>query len=201
MTFVKLCGMVREQDVDTACELGAQAVGFVLWPGSPRSLPLARLAPLVKRLAPGVLPVGVFVAPAVSDVQAAADAGVRVVQLHGVERWSEAERPLGPIETWVARPADADLGDLPADVRVVLDAHDPVRHGGTGRTIDWARAAIVAAERPIVLAGGLTPGNVASAVRQVRPFGVDVASGIEDRPGVKSAQAMRAFVAAVREAE
>jgi phosphoribosylanthranilate isomerase len=73
-----------------------------------------------------------------------------------------------------------------------------VRHGGTGRTIDWARAAAVAASRRVMLAGGLTPGNVAEAIRQVRPFGVDVASGIEDQPGIKDAQAMTDFVAAVR---
>ena len=84
---------------------------------------------------------------------------------------------------------------------IVLDAHDPVRHGGTGRTINWTRAAQVAAARRILLAGGLNPANVGEAIRQVRPFGVDVASGIEQRPGIKDAQAMQAFVTAVREAE
>jgi len=81
---------------------------------------------------------------------------------------------------------------------LILDAHDPVKQGGTGQTIDWQRASAVAATRPTILAGGLTPANVADAIRTVRPFGVDVASGIETAAGVKSEQAMRAFVAAVR---
>jgi phosphoribosylanthranilate isomerase len=84
---------------------------------------------------------------------------------------------------------------------LLLDVHDPERHGGTGRTIDWARAAAIAAARRVLLAGGLTSGNVADAIRQVRPYGVDVASGIEDRPGIKNAGAMKAFMAAVREAD
>jgi phosphoribosylanthranilate isomerase len=86
-------------------------------------------------------------------------------------------------------------------IPIVLDAHDPVRHGGTGRTIDWNRAARIAAARRVLLAGGLTPANVAAAIRQVRPYGVDVASGIEDRPGIKDPELMRAFVRAVRQAD
>ena len=84
---------------------------------------------------------------------------------------------------------------------IVLDAHDPVRHGGTGRTIDWQRAARVAATRRVLLAGGLTAANVGEAIRTVRPYGVDVASGIEQQPGIKDAQAMQAFVTAVRTAD
>jgi phosphoribosylanthranilate isomerase len=86
------------------------------------------------------------------------------------------------------------------DVPVLLDAHDPVQYGGTGRPIDWTRAADVAARRRVILAGGLTPSNVGHAIRTVRPYGVDVASGVERQPGVKDRDAMRAFVAAVRRA-
>jgi phosphoribosylanthranilate isomerase len=81
---------------------------------------------------------------------------------------------------------------------VLLDAHDRVRHGGTGRSIDWTKAAAVARRRRTILAGGLTPANVAQAVRTVRPYGVDVASGVEVHPGVKDYEAMQAFVQAVR---
>jgi phosphoribosylanthranilate isomerase len=150
---------------------------------------------LIAALPPSVLPVGVFVAPAEDDVKRARSAGVRIAQVYDGDAvgWDG--------EVWAARSLDSDLDGVPSDVTLVLDAHDPVRHGGTGRTIDWAHAAAVAARRRVLLAGGLTPVNVGAAVRHVRPFGVDVSSGIEDRPGVKNMQAMTAFVAAVREAE
>jgi phosphoribosylanthranilate isomerase len=197
MTFIKFCGMTRAQDVAAACELGVDAVGFVLWAQSPRRVDLRDLAPLIKLLPSTVTPVGVFVMPDDEEVKRAREAGVQVVQVHG----DDGARFEG--EVWVARALEAGVdGDSMTPARtIVLDAHDPVRHGGTGRTIDWARAAQVAARRRIVLAGGLTPDNVAAAISQVRPFGVDVASGIEDQPGIKNARAMHAFVAAVREAD
>jgi phosphoribosylanthranilate isomerase len=197
MTFIKFCGMTRADDVAAACDLGVDAVGFVLWPQSPRHVELRALAPLIKLLPPAVTPVGVFVTPDGDEVRRAREAGVQVVQVHG------DHRAHFDGEVWVARTLDSDLdGDSPALARtIVLDAHDPIRHGGTGRTIDWARAAQVAARRRVLLAGGLTPANVGEAIGQVRPFGVDVASGIEDQPGIKNARAMHAFVAAVREAD
>jgi phosphoribosylanthranilate isomerase len=196
MTFIKFCGMTRAADVAAACDLGVDAVGFVLWPKSPRCVEMRELSPLIKALAPTVTPVGVFVSPGADEVRQARDAGVRIVQVHGA-----SGRGFGG-EVWVARALeDDDIDTIDREATLVLDAHDPVRHGGTGQTIDWARAAEVAAVRRVLLAGGLTPANVGVAINHVRPFGVDVASGIEDRPGVKNAQAMKAFVAAVRKAE
>jgi phosphoribosylanthranilate isomerase len=146
-------------------------------------------------MAANVLPVGVFVSPADEDIARARDAGVRVIQVHGERRDTASG------EVWVAFSLEGAFDDLSSDATLLLDAHDPVRHGGTGRTIDWARAAAIATRRRVMLAGGLTPDNVADAIRQVKPYGVDVASGIEERPGIKSAAAMKAFVAAVREAD
>jgi len=197
MTFIKLCGMTRPEDVALAAELGADAVGFVLWPGSPRAVAPARLAALVGALPASTMAVGVFVTPSAGDIDRAVAAGIRVAQVHG----AIDARGASSVTVWVARSLDTGVSDLPVATTVVLDAHDPERHGGTGRTIDWSRAAQIAAGRRVVLAGGLTPANVTDAIRRVRPFGVDVASGIEDRPGVKNAQAMTAFVAAVREAD
>lgn len=211
MTIVKFCGMTREQDVEAACALGVNALGFVLWPGSPRAVTIARLAALIREIPASVLPVGVFVDPADEDLARAIDAGVRVVQIHGA-RAHTFRRPCGDGRSvretdaawsraacWLATSLEEGVPPLDEDDVLVLDAHDPVRHGGTGTPIDWTRAAQIARQRRIVLAGGLTPANVTEAIASVRPYGVDVASGIEDGPGVKSARAMRAFVAAVRE--
>jgi phosphoribosylanthranilate isomerase len=195
MTWVKFCGMTRAEDLAVACELGVNAVGFVLWPQSPRCVQLHDLAPLIATLPADVTPVGVLVSPGDDDVRQAREAGIRIVQVYGGDG-----RGING-EVWVARALDASLDGVAPGITIVLDAHDPIRHGGTGRTIDWDRAATVAATRRVVLAGGLTPANVGAAISQVHPVGVDVASGIEDRPGVKNAQAMKAFIAAVREAE
>lgn len=199
MTVIKFCGMTREQDIDVACELGIDAVGFVLWPNSPRFLPLDEVTRLVRRLPDAVLPVGVFVNPRADEIEAARAAGIRVAQIHGgVTQFTGEE--LGTA-IWIASSLESDLSALPEGATVLLDANDPERHGGTGRTIDWPRAAEIARRRRVVLAGGLTPANVAQAIARVQPYGVDVASGIEEQPGIKSAQAMSAFVAAAREAD
>jgi phosphoribosylanthranilate isomerase len=198
MTRIKFCGMTRHEDVEAAVALGVDAIGFVLWPGSPRAVSMAALRDLVKRIPDDVLPVGVFVRPGERDVEAARGAGIRAIQLHGVNG-----RPawLADIDVWIAASLTDD-GYSPAigdDCLLLLDAHDPERHGGTGVPIDWTRAARVAAARRIMLAGGLRPATVDEAIRAVRPYGVDVASGIEVRPGVKDPDAMRAFVARVRQ--
>jgi phosphoribosylanthranilate isomerase len=198
VTFIKFCGMTRAEDVAHACELGVDAVGFVLWPKSPRAIDATKVSSLVKMLPPSMEPVGVFVAPTRDEVQAGLDAGIRVLQIHA---WDSATQTRWPASTWLAASASTDLAAVPATMTVLLDAHDPDRQGGTGCVVDWSWAAKVAAERRVVLAGGLTPANVGAAIHRVQPYGVDVASGIETRPGIKSAEAMAAFVAAVREAD
>ena len=198
MTFIKFCGMTRIEDVALACELGVDAVGFVLWPNSPRAIDIGGVSAMVKALPDTVEPVGVFVTPSREELQAGLDAGIRVLQIHG---WSAEGPSHWPTSAWLAASTNTDLADVPAAATLLLDVHDPERHGGTGRTADWTWAAGVAAERRVVLAGGLTPDNVAAAIRCVRPYGVDVASGIETRPGIKSAEAMAAFVTAAREAD
>src|SRR5688572_26068831 len=144
--------MTREQDVILAAELGADAVGFVLWPNSPRAVSPGRLASLVATLPPSTTPVGVFVSPSADDISRAVAAGIRIVQLHGAVGIG-----LDPRTTWIARSLDSGVADIPTETTVVLDAHDPTRHGGTGQTIAWKRAAQVASRRRVVLAGGLTP--------------------------------------------
>lgn len=197
MTAIKICGITREADAGLAVSLGANALGFVMWPGSPRHVPLARVRMIVAGLPPFVTPVGVFVDPTAGELADAADAGIRLAQVHGV---LAASSPL-PVLRAVHLGDNEDGLDIEVRpmVSVLLDANDPVRYGGTGKTVDWTRAAAVAARRRIVLAGGLTPLNVRDAIRTVKPYAVDVASGVEASPGIKDPAKLRAFVEAVKE--
>jgi len=196
MTLVKFCGLTRAQDVEVAIGLGVQAIGFVFWPHSPRVVGKQLAADLVKRVPQEVARVGVFVEPTADDFNHASDLGIDIVQWHG----GDHQVMTNGMAVWRARSAEAEAAAVPAHEIVLLDAHDPERHGGTGHIGDWHAARRLARTRPIVLAGGLTPANVGDAIRQVQPFGVDVSSGIEIHPGIKDPQAMRAFVAAVCEA-
>ena len=196
MTAFKICGITREDDAELAVSLGASALGFVLWPGSPRHVPLARVRAIAATMPPFVTPVGVFVDPTPTDIADAASAGIRLAQVHGMVPAVSALPVLRAVHLGDSEDGlDADVG---AGEPVLLDAHDPVLHGGTGRTVDLARAAAVAARRVVVLAGGLTPANVADAIRTVRPYAVDVASGVESAPGLKDHDKLRAFAKAVR---
>jgi phosphoribosylanthranilate isomerase len=198
MTAVKICGITREGDAGLAVTLGANALGFVLWPRSPRHVTAARARMIVAGLPPFVTPVGVFVDPTTDDIARAADLGIRLAQVHGQPPPSSPLPILRAVHLGGNEDGlDTEVGPLDA---VLLDAHDPVLHGGTGRTVDFARAAAIAARRRVVLAGGLTPANVGAAINTVRPYAVDVASGVELEPGIKDHARMRAFIEAAREA-
>ena len=200
MTSVKICGITREEDAQEAARLGATFVGFVLWEGSPRAATLERVRTIVATLPGDVTPVGVFVNPASDAINAAADAGIRLAQVHG-DTTSDYVDARVPVIRAVHLAGDGGDGIEPDvdDALIVLDAHDPAKHGGTGRTIDWVRAARIARRRRIILAGGLTPFNVRQAIEQVQPFAVDVASGVESAPGIKDHGLLRAFIAAAKE--
>jgi phosphoribosylanthranilate isomerase len=201
--LIKICGITRLEDARVAVECGANAVGFVFWPGSPRWIDPSRAQAIAAGLPPFVTPVGVFVnqpAKYVNDVAAAV--GLGVLQLHGDESLEFAASLNRPVLKAVTlATGDAAIDRWPPETMVLLDAHDPVRRGGTGRTIDWTRAASVAARRPIVLAGGLNPDNVAAAIERVRPHGIDVSSGVEAAPGVKDHGLLKQLFDAIREAE
>lgn len=203
MTTIKICGITRAEDADVAVALGVHALGFVLWPNSPRHVSVARAAEIVRTLPPLVASVGVFVDPTRDELARALDeGGFSALQVHGHTAAWEGVRGLAPRMIRAVRLGDA-AGTIEPPVEaattILIDAHDPVRVGGSGQVVDWARAATVAAQRRVILAGGLTPDNVAEAVRVVRPYGVDVASGVEQQPGIKDAAKVRAFVQAVRD--
>jgi len=203
MTRVKICGITRAEDAELAIALGASAVGFVMWPRSPRFLEPARARDIVRSLPPFVTPVGVFVdQPAGHVKDVAAVVGLGAVQLHGNEDVGFC-RAIGRrvIKAASVAQAIALAAFWPPEVTLLLDAVDAERRGGSGQTVDWTAAAGLAARRRIILAGGLTPENVTDAIRTVRPFAVDVSSGVESAPGVKDEHRLRAFFAAVAAAE
>ena len=199
MTEVKICGLTRLEDAQLAAELGASFVGFVLWPQSPRAVSLDQVSAIVAKLPKAVTPVGVFVNPSRDEVNQAATAGIKVAQIHG-DATPGGLRGIEVIRAvHLAVGARDEIEPYVDDRRILLDTHDPVRHGGTGRTIDWSRAKLVAAKRQVFLAGGLTPDNVGKAIAQVQPYAVDVSSGVESTPGIKDHGLLKRFMAAAKE--
>jgi phosphoribosylanthranilate isomerase len=201
--LVKICGITRLEDAECAVECGAHALGFVFWPESPRSIDPERARAIISTLPPFVTPVGVFVNQACEYVnRVAALAGLGAVQLHGDETAAYGGGIGRPVIKAVAlAETEEGIDRWPARILLLLDVHDPVRRGGTGRTLDWTRAAAIAARRRIVLAGGLTPDNVADAISRVRPFGLDVSSGVEIAPGVKDHRRLKTLFDEIRRAD
>jgi len=205
--FAKICGIRSRDDLERICALGPDAVGFVFWPKSPRHVAPERVGEW--ETPAGVRRVGVFVNPSDTELIEAVDrARLDVAQLHRVDsgRRFDAAFPVKPA-FWAALNAD----ELASPVRapgfafpvetLLIDAYDPQSVGGTGKTCDWKLAGelVRASKRPVLLAGGLRPENVRRAVEAVRPWGVDVSSGVEAEPGRKDIAKVAAFLAALRE--
>lgn len=201
---VKICGLTRREDAKLAVDLGADALGFIFWPLSPRAIAPADARSVHAGLPALVSRVGVFVDASPDEVaDVVRVASLDVVQLHGDEPAETYAGVGAKVMKVAALEHDADVDRVmvwPADVTPLVDAVDRERRGGTGRRADWTLAARLSAGRPIVLAGGLNADNVAEAVAEVAPWGIDVSSGVEDAPGVKSALRLRAFFASVADA-
>ena len=201
-TIVKICGLTNLADALAAADAGADAIGLMFYEASPRNVPMKAAAEIARQLPPFVIKVGVFVnAPEDLVTRAIAECGLNILQFHGDE--SPEYCALFPVMTIKAfRIRDAQsLSALPPykTDAWLLDAHVPGKLGGSGVTFNWDLA--VEAQklgRPIFLAGGLTPENVADAVRRVRPYAVDVSSGVESAPGKKDHERVRAFVKAAK---
>jgi len=203
---VKFCGIARLEDAEHAAQLGAWAVGMIFWPRSPRRCTMDEAAAIAAALKRRVELAGVFVDAHLDDVAATADAlELTLIQLHGDEGpayCAEVARRTGAKVIKAARVRDrADVRALHAFAATdfhLLDAYAPGRPGGTGETFAWELAGEHPRDRPLILSGGLTPENVGKAIAAVRPFAVDVASGVEATPGVKDHARMTAFAQAVR---
>jgi phosphoribosylanthranilate isomerase len=200
---VKICGLTNLADARAAAAAGADALGFVFYAGSPRCIAVAEAASIVAQLPPFVTTVGVFVnATAQTILDTSQACRLDAVQLHGDE--SPAFCAMFPglkvIKAFrVAQETSLDGIERYATCAWLLDSYQPGQHGGTGARFrwEWAQAA-VGRGRPVILAGGLTPENVAEAVRLVRPYAVDVSSGVESSPGKKDHARMMGFVQEAR---
>jgi phosphoribosylanthranilate isomerase len=206
-TRVKICGITRDEDARLAVELGAAALGFNFYPRSPRYVDPKSASAIIRQLPPFVSAVGIFAdeADAESIAALARQVGLTAVQLHG----PRFPQNRGALDGFPTIRAVAVMPGFTLDAlrtldatAILLDAFDPSLFGGTGKAIDWSLARMASGlAKPVILAGGLTSDNVEEAVRIVRPYAVDVATGVESGPGVKDLAKMRAFFAAVNRAD
>lgn len=199
---VKICGITNRDDALHAAACGADALGFVFYPASPRCVTPAAVEAITAELPPFVTRVGLFVNESPARIRAiVARCGLDAVQLHGDEPPQDCLLAPLRVVKGVRPAAGAQLGDWDSyQVSALLvDAAVPGVYGGTGERADWNLAARLAARRRVILAGGLKVENVADAIRAVRPYGVDVASGVEREPGKKNPDKVAAFIRAARE--
>lgn len=202
---IKICGITNREDAEVAVAAGADALGFVMYRNSPRWVEPETARSIIAGLSPFVLPVGVFVNEEAERVRVFMDeCGYALAQLHGDESALYCQH-LGRPTLKALRLKDRGtllaLSEFQgrANVRgILIDAFSDRTYGGTGQTVDWTLAAEAARTIPIILAGGLNPANVAEAIRMVRPYGVDVSSGVEKSPGRKDHQKLKAFIEAAR---
>lgn len=204
--LVKICGITNVEDAQAAVAAGADALGFMFYRSSKRFIEAEAARPIIKELPAGIAKVGVFVNAAEAEVRSVIErTGIDTLQFHGEES-PEFCAAFVPHRVWKAfRMASRDslriVARYPRTDAWLLDSHVAGSHGGTGQGFDW-ELALAARElgRPIILAGGLNPENVAQAVAAVRPYGVDVSSGVEAAPGRKDHAKLTAFINAARDA-
>jgi len=196
---VKICGITREQDLHAACAAGADALGFVFYEKSPRHVAAAAAAALVRELPPFVQSVGLFVNADPAFIEAVLETvPLDLLQFHGDESPADCARYGRPYIKAVRVNRDTDLIKCAADFEdargLLLDAYVPGVPGGTGERFDWSMIPETM-PKAVILSGGLTPDNVAEAVEQVRPWAVDVSSGVEMAKGIKDAHKIAQFIA------
>jgi phosphoribosylanthranilate isomerase len=220
MTWVKICGITNVEDARVAVEAGADALGFVFYSKSPRVVAVETVREIIARVPEPIEKVGVFADDETEQIQrVVADTGINAVQLHGTRSQQfvlgdarSASSPLSESKLIPVLPGDSLKGEalvhLPRRNKIfalMLDAQVNGITGGTGTTFDWQASRemvqMISLQLPVIVAGGLNPGNVAQAIRLLQPFGVDVSSGVEAKPGKKDPEKVRAFLQAVRAAE
>lgn len=201
---VKICGITRAEDLQAACHAGADALGFVFYAKSPRNLAIEQAACLLASMPPFVQSVGLFVDAEPAFIEAVLEAvPLDLLQFHGNETPEQCRAHGRPYLKAVRMRPDTDLVKYCADYddarALLLDAYVPGKPGGTGERFDWDLIP-ASLPKPVVLSGGLSPDNVGLAVKTVKPWAVDVSSGVEASPGIKDAVKVAAFVENARHA-
>lgn len=204
-TRVKICGITRVEDVAAVVAGGADALGLVFYPPSPRCVDTVTARCIARAVAPFVTVTGLFVNADEDAVRAVlAQVPLGLLQFHGQERNADCARFGLPFIKSIAMQPGTDavavMARYPDAAGFLLDAWQPATHGGGGETFDWAHVP-AQAPAPLILAGGLTPDNVAAAIRATRPYAVDVSSGVEQAKGIKSADRINAFMKGVASSE
>jgi phosphoribosylanthranilate isomerase len=204
MVHVKICGITTVDDAQAAVGAGADALGFVFYPPSPRYVTPERAAQLIQALPPFVTTVGLFVDMTLDTInEIAARCGLDRIQLHGHETPAFCRQVTRPVIKAIRIKNAESLSSMP-DYKVsayLLDAYvEGALPGGTGASFSWELAARAKPHGPVILAGGLTPENIAAAIAQIRPYGVDVSTGVERAPGIKDHRKMRQFIARAKTA-
>ncbi len=205
--FIKICGICSRSDLEQICALEPDAIGLVFWPESKRYVRPEQVALWLDSIPETIKKVGVFVEPSADEVEAVArTCQLDVIQIHMTSKDWKIDRPLFQgLETWLAPKMEegispAVLGAVePEPIVLLADSFDPEKIGGTGALGNWdAAGEMKKFGKPILLAGGLNPDNVAEAITAVQPWGVDVSSGVEKEPGVKDIRKVKKFISAAR---
>jgi phosphoribosylanthranilate isomerase len=204
-TRVKICGITRAGDAASAVSAGVDAIGLVFYPQSPRYVAAHEAARVVSGIGPFVTVTGLFVDADPVEISAVlSQVPLALLQFHGSERNADCVRFGLPFIKSIAMRPDTDclrlMDEYPDASGFLLDTWQPDLRGGSGRAFDWELVP-KGLDRPVILAGGLAPENVAEAIRRVRPYAVDVSSGVESAPGIKSAERIRAFLTGVQVCE
>jgi len=204
-TRIKICGITRPEDGLIAANAGADAIGLVFYPKSPRAVTIAQAQAICAILPPFISVVALFVDAEHFEIEdVLAEVPVDLLQFHGSETANQCQGFKKPYIKAIRMKDDADLADAAEQYStargLLVDTYNPLEAGGTGEVFDWDRVPD-GLDTPIILAGGLEPSNVAAAIQQINPYAVDVSSGVEVSKGIKDADKIRAFVTAVKTAQ
>lgn len=197
---IKICGLTREEDIDCALSLGADYIGFVLYEKSPRFVEIEKLKTLLARVRKRAITVGVFVNPSGEFLCRAMACGLDIAQLHGDESDAFVQSLRFPVWKTFRLKTEADIERAlhSPSACCLIDADCGQAYGGSGQVADWKLAVRLSQQRPIILAGGINAQNIRRAAAEVRPFAIDISSGVESAPGIKDHEKLKQLFSIIK---